>query len=176
MSQDYKKRTSKHKNEGKKTFFVFLTGLSLGLGGFLFLFFNQQFNLRALFEDDKDSATKPLAEHIEPTKPHFEFYDKLPKMTLEVSPIEQTDQKLTTTKPTKFFLQIAAFRDAKDAESLKARLAFLGLQANISSIDAQNTLWHRVQLGPFNDKKDMGEMEELLKGHGFSGLLIRQES
>lgn len=154
-------------------------GLFLGLCATLFVFleYNAIQRKESIVLPEELSRKTPLAKDETPTKPHFEFYDKLPKMTLDItSPAPTTPEIQKPQEALRYFLQIAAFKDENDAESLKARLAFLGVQANISSKEAQDSIWHRVQLGPFEDRKEVLEMEVLLQTHGFSGLLIRQDS
>ena len=59
-------------------------------------------------------------------------------------------------------LQVGSFRSAGEAESLKARLAFLGLQAEVKRAQVNDETWHRVQLGPFASETKLSQARNLL--------------
>ena len=46
--------------------------------------------------------------------------------------------------------------------SLKAQLAFLGLQATVKSAVVGDKTWHRVQLGPFSSQTKLSRAKNLL--------------
>ena len=49
----------------------------------------------------------------------------------------------------RYFLQLASFPQAEDADALKARLALSGVQVQVSQVTVNGKLWHRVRRGPF---------------------------
>ena len=62
----------------------------------------------------------------------------------------------------KAILQVGSFQSATDAETLKAELAFLGLQARVESATVNNDTWHRVQLGPFDSETKLSQARNRL--------------
>jgi cell division protein FtsN len=59
-------------------------------------------------------------------------------------------------------LQVGSFQSAEEADSLKAQLAFLGLQASVKSAVVNDETWHRVQLGPFASQTSLSRAKSLL--------------
>jgi cell division protein FtsN len=59
-------------------------------------------------------------------------------------------------------LQVGSFQNSAEADSLKAQLAFLGLEANVRSAVVNDATWHRVQLGPFASETSLSRAKNLL--------------
>jgi cell division protein FtsN len=75
--------------------------------------------------------------------------------------------------PFVYFVQAGAFRGQAEAESQRARLAMLGLQAEITEREQAGRPVFRVRLGPFQNKVDADIMQERLTGQGIEGNLVR---
>lgn len=65
-------------------------------------------------------------------------------------------------------VQCGSFKNLEQAESIKANLAFAGLESRISSTDD----WHRVVLGPYN-KETAEKIRDRAKSVGVSGCILR---
>jgi cell division protein FtsN len=75
---------------------------------------------------------------------------------------------------TSYLLQIASFRGRSDAERLKAKLALLGIRAQIQRVTINNKdTYHRVRAGPFKGKEALNKARELLSSNGFQSVPIR---
>ena len=59
-------------------------------------------------------------------------------------------------------LQVGSFQSAREADSLKAQLALLGLEASVKSALVNDDTWHRVQLGPFGSETNLSRAKNLL--------------
>ena len=87
-------------------------------------------------------------------KPRIDFYSILPGRTVDI-PISEQDQQaienpsINKTADENIILQVGSFQSASEADSLKAQLAFLGLEADIKSAVVNEGTWYRVMLGPF---------------------------
>ena len=81
----------------------------------------------------------------EKPQPIWEYEDTLKTKEVEVDiPVEK--------KPTRpYQMQCGSFRKQGDAESLKARIAFQGLNSEIRKTNNGN--WYRVILGPYERKR-----------------------
>jgi cell division protein FtsN len=62
----------------------------------------------------------------------------------------------------KVLLQVGSFQGASEADSLKAQLAFLGLEARVESAIVNDDTWHRVILGPFAENSEFSRIKNLL--------------
>ncbi|TNF91092.1 MAG: SPOR domain-containing protein [Gammaproteobacteria bacterium] len=101
------------------------------------------------------------------TKPTIDFYSVLPQRKVEI-PISDED-RAAIENPTinkeavdKSVLQVGSFQSAGEADSLKAQLALLGLEASVKSAVVNNETWHRVQLGPFASESSLSRAKNLL--------------
>jgi cell division protein FtsN len=75
----------------------------------------------------------------------------------------------------KFFVQAGSFQNKDDAEKLKAKLAFSGLEANIHSADIPNKgTWYRVRLGPYGEH-EAGKTIATLKQSGIIATQVHAQ-
>ncbi|QDL36076.1 SPOR domain-containing protein [Rhodoferax sediminis] len=75
--------------------------------------------------------------------------------------------------PFTYFVQAGAFRTAEDAESQRAKLSLMGVEAKVSEREQSGrTVW-RVRVGPFNTKADADKTKEQLDGSGMETALVR---
>ena len=80
----------------------------------------------------------------------------------------------TTTGREAFFLQAGAFQNAPDADNLKARLALLGVEANIETTAVPDKgVWHRVRIGPYTSVEELNRARDSLKQNGVQTTLIK---
>lgn len=67
----------------------------------------------------------------------------------------------------KWFIQCGSFRNKEQAESVRVKLAFSGIESRINSSGE----WHRVVLGPYNERGAANNMISRLNGSGTSGCI-----
>ena len=73
-----------------------------------------------------------------------------------------------------YLLQAGAFGDAADAESVKARIALLGLGARVESATlGDGRTVHRVRMGPYDSAAALAEAKRKLADAGLPSLAIR---
>ncbi|MEE8617721.1 MAG: SPOR domain-containing protein, partial [Nitrosomonadaceae bacterium] len=74
----------------------------------------------------------------------------------------------------KYYLQAGSFQNAEDAESLKANIAMLGLEAHVQSADlSEKGMWHRVRVGPFTKIVDLNQARSSLLQISVEANLIK---
>lgn len=84
----------------------------------------------------------------------------------------QTDQASYTTV---YVLQAGSFKSAADADSVRARLLLLNLQASIEKVTTgNNETWHRVLIGPFHSKAESGEARAILTQNGIDSIQLKR--
>lgn len=106
----------------------------------------------------------------------FDFYTILPG---------NTDGPATASRPEPpppvkgqvketFLLQVGAFQNEAEAENLKARLAFMGIEAAIqpASVSDKGTVY-RVRAGPYTRVEDVNRVRDTLKRNGIDSTLVR---
>ena len=100
-------------------------------------------------------------------KPTIDFYSVLPDRKLEIPVTEEELDAIKNPSINKkvvdqSILQVGSFQSIAEADSLKAQLAFLGLEATIKSAVVKDDTWHRVQIGPFDSQTRLSRAKNLL--------------
>ncbi|MDE2117252.1 MAG: SPOR domain-containing protein [Betaproteobacteria bacterium] len=143
-------------------------------------------------------AAKPASEAAAASgagegKPRFEFYKVLTDKQDVAAPAQKGSDKpgaaeskpmpakaaqpaeKTAAKET-YFLQAGAFSNADDADKLKARLAMLGMEANIQTVTIPDKgVWHRVRLGPYKGADEMNKTLAALKQNGVEATPMKAQ-
>lgn len=101
------------------------------------------------------------------TKPTIDFYSVLPDRKVEITIREEQQEgiknpSINKTAGDQVILQVGSFQSNGEADSLKAELAFLGLEAHVKSAQVNNATWHRVQIGPFASNSALSRAQNLL--------------
>ena len=73
-----------------------------------------------------------------------------------------------------YLLQVGAFPNAGDAESLKAKLAMQGFVANVQSVNIGGQTYHRVRLGPFRSATDLESTKQRLASAGINAIALKE--
>ncbi len=110
--------------------------------------------------------------------PHFDFYQLLAHPTqiltsTETREVATAPSTKPVAQPGSYVLQVASFRDAHDAQALKAQLALWGVPAVVQPVTVQGETWHRVRVGPVTDLAKLNALRDKLSAHKLSPLLIR---
>lgn len=73
----------------------------------------------------------------------------------------------------RFLLQAGAFKSADDADSMRARLALIGLDARVFPIEQGGQTLHRVRLGPYGQLDDVNRVRKLLAENSIEAQVVR---
>jgi cell division protein FtsN len=73
-----------------------------------------------------------------------------------------------------YLLQVGAFPNAADAETLKAKLALQGFVANVQSVNIGGQTYNRVRLGPFRSATDLESTKQRLAGAGINAIALKE--
>jgi cell division protein FtsN len=74
---------------------------------------------------------------------------------------------------TPYILQAGAFGAASDAETVKARIALLGLGARVEPAEIQGKTVYRVRMGPYGTASELAEAKRKLANGGLPALAIK---
>ncbi len=75
--------------------------------------------------------------------------------------------------PFTYFVQAGAFRSPEDAETQRAKLAMLGINADVTEREQSGRTVYRVRVGPFNQKALADLTQEQLAANGVEAALVR---
>jgi len=203
MTKDYRSRTSpraRRPNHGTG-FFWFVTGVVVGAFGVGLAWTLQDTDMAgspaapATAAAEQRPSAKPrfdfynILPEMEVVVPDEELVGKPPVIPPKpLSPqkeepatkaAEAVEEK-TASAPTpgasgnSYLLQVASFRTVADAERLKARLALLGIQAQIQQVTVNGKdTYHRVRTGPYAGKESVTEARALLTRNGLESIAIK---
>ena len=139
-----RKKRSTAQSTSTLSAWIWLTlGILIGLGIAWFTRINGSYN----DETQTNSAVQQQnAQTSEPSiKPKFDFYALLPELEVvipedEKQPFQKNSTKNEQAKYTGgYLLQVGSFQQYKEADSLKAHLALLGVEAHIQSVNINNS-------------------------------------
>jgi len=75
--------------------------------------------------------------------------------------------------PFMYFVQAGAYRSPEDAEAQRAKLAMLGINADVTEREQSGRTVYRVRVGPFNQKALADLTQEQLQVNGVEAALVR---
>ncbi|MBC8948478.1 cell division protein FtsN [Xenorhabdus ehlersii] len=107
-------------------------------------------------------AQQQYTEQILPEQKSAAVPEKKPSTSSQTSTKSEVNE-------TKLMLQCGSFRTMEQAESVRANLAFAGIESQITTKDN----WNRVVLGPYKNKASAEKMRERVAGAGVPGCILR---
>lgn len=191
MSRDYKNTGNNSKKprpaQAKQSLGIlpFLTGLSLGLFVAFFVYLQehkpaQNGNDAENRHSETPAQAKNGSKPASGIRPRFDFYTILPETEVRVPEwdpsTEESHQAPVSeqSSASSFILQVGSFQQYEEADRVKARLALLGIKAEIQRvvINGQN-VWFRVRVGPLNAGKQLQTTRNRLTENGMDSLLLK---
>jgi cell division protein FtsN len=125
-----------------------------------------------------------------PERSRFQFYELLPRDEVRIpqppapaaaiprtpAPATEAPTARTPEPParpaTRILLQTGSFREHSQADEMKARLAMMGLQADIRQVQVGGQTFHRVYLGPFENEAQADRWAERLRRENIEVLRL----
>jgi len=187
MPKDYKNITSKKKtrsgnNNQLKSFF---SGLAVGLCVAVVVYFYEH----DLAQQTGIMPPEVTIESPEPEldlsndnpPPSFDFYEILPNMEVNVSEWEAEEDedineqyKPSDEKSGIYILQIGSFKQYNAADEVKAKLALMGITADIQRVVINGKdIRHRVRVGPYADSDKLSMVRQQLTENNLNYLLLK---
>nr|WP_298250966.1 SPOR domain-containing protein [uncultured Halomonas sp.] len=120
-------------------------------------------------EDASSSTDDPIAEVIAANQASDRQAE-----SRQAASSRQQSTAATSASGQRYMLQAASFRAAGDAQKLRSRLRDFGLLAQVSEVKAGGgQTWHRVQVGPYEDRREISRAQDLMVTQGIEPLLIQ---
>lgn len=193
MARDYR-RARRSSSPGKPAWVMFLSGFGLGLIAAFGVYISGGYPRG----DGGDCDSVPLARGETPAarkepepESRFDFYTLLPEKEVEVpldepparksapaaKPDSASRSQPRSTEPGRsvgrYLLQAGSFKHYSEADALKARLAFMGLNASIRKVKVGNNTYHRVRVGPFGSYAEAERAQRRLRQASIDSLLMK---
>ncbi|MGR8981223.1 MAG: SPOR domain-containing protein [Gammaproteobacteria bacterium] len=119
---------------------------------------------------DKIAEAKP-----EPEIPHFDFYTILPEKETVVPDHEiatrTREEQVGAAKKTNYILQAGSFREFKEADRMRAKLALMGIESRIEKAKVGSATWYRIKLGPFTRMSSVSIIRTRLRKNGIDAVV-----
>lgn len=116
---------------------------------------------------------KPSQEN-ESAKADYDFYRLLEEQKVVVPKVDAYKSTPKEQVDYQYRLQAASFRSKDDAENLRASLILEGMQAYIQSTEVKGSTWHRIFVGPFDNRSNMNKVQDKLAARGISPLEFKE--
>lgn len=133
----------------------------------------------------KKIPKKKVQAEPELVEPQFDFYEiledkevRIPEYEVKKRVKEEKVGKVksaTLTTPTQYILQVGAFKEYSQADKLKARLAFMGIQSKIEQAKVGNVVWNRLKIGPYSKLSTTERVRSRLKQKGISTIVVEEK-
>ncbi len=153
-----------------------LGGLAIGLGVAIIVYFadrNEETVKTAIkaVPKPKQAATADTGEE----GPRFDFYTLLPELEVIIpeSEIKEEQARIKEKDDVAYMIQVGSFRAYGEADSLKAQLALLGIEADIEPVSSRGEQWLRVRVGPFTSKREMNKIRNRLHSNNINTMLVQ---
>jgi cell division protein FtsN len=190
MPADYKSHVNRKKKKPMPGFIWLLGGLAIGLFVAFLVYLDKQPASEISFVDavktdldkikQKKSDETTKSEAPQKQEPKFNFYTILPELEVlipeeEIRPPENRTPvgEVRSSEPAKrYILQVGSFRNKQDAEKLKATVALLGLEASINQVTIDRERWHRVRIGPVNNRSELNRNISLLQRNNINAMAM----
>lgn len=123
----------------------------------------------------------------------FDFYKVLPEKEVvipnaELSAMAKAEQQkaaaannTSTAAPASatastggYVLQVGAFPNASDADTMKAKLALQGFTAQVQTVTLDGQVWNRVRLGPFASATQLQDVQQRLTAAGIHSVPLKE--
>lgn len=101
----------------------------------------------------------------EPPKEKWTYVKDLENQKIEVGEYEVKEKG-------PYQMQCGSFRTEKQAQVLKANIAFAGISSKIKSVQGTSGIWHKVILGPYSRKRLAEKDKHKLKRNNINRCLI----
>ncbi len=187
MPKDYKNINPKKKTRSGNTNQLksFFSGLAIGLCVAIVVYFyehdlGQQTGI-VQPEVTIESPEPELDLSNDTPPPSFDFYEILPNMEVNVSEWEAEEYedikgqaKSGDEKPGIYILQIGSFKQYDAADEVKAKLAFMGITADIQRVVINGKdIRHRVRVGPYAESDKLSLVRRQLAENKLDYLLLK---
>jgi len=163
-------------------------GLALGIGLSIAFVLREGFDPASLLPTPNPTAEAPREpeppvaqahEPAAPRKPKYDFYTLLAEKEVVIPDTElRASRALPEPAPAapgeRLLLQVGAFRESRDAEAVKAKLALSGQVAQVESVSTDSGTWHRVRLGPYSSLQALEAARQTLTANGEQVIAIRE--
>jgi cell division protein FtsN len=121
------------------------------------------------------AANKKAEVKTEPEIPQFDFYTILPEKEVVVPDHEidtrSREERVGQAKPTQYILQAGSYKDFREADRLRAKLALMGIESRIEKAKVGSVTWYRIKMGPYTRMNSVSTIRSRLRDNGIDAIV-----
>lgn len=129
-----------------------------------------------------EGSPQSASAHAGVPAPQYDFYRMLPRFRVPVPHDEDQAPPPAAVEPVSrpeasgptYLLQVGSYRSSEEADQVRARLARVGISAQVQRIVEGKTTWNRVRIGPLSDA-ELAKVRDQLRTANIHALLIRTD-
>lgn len=132
-----------------------------------------------------DSSPQSASAHAAAQPPQYDFYRMLPSFKVPVShdddhpshaplPPAADQPAHAAGSGSSYVLQVGSYRSTAEADQIRARLARVGVTAQVQRVVTGSRTWNRVRIGPLSDT-ELAKVREQLRTANIHALVIRDD-
>ena len=106
----------------------------------------------------------------------WSFYDLFPKAEVATVGGYQQPMVMTADSTVIYYLQVGSFPTTSDADLRRAELLLLGLSPSVEKKQIDQTIWHRIMLGPFESQVELNRAQALLAANEFESMPLTRRT
>lgn len=118
-----------------------------------------------IISDKVVSVEKKATSLPKPPQEKWRYVDDLKHKEVEVGQYE-------VKKGGPYKMQCGSFKKQSQAESLKAKMAFAGIESQIQTAQGKHNVWYKVVLGPYARKRNAEKDKHKLRNNKINGCQI----
>ena len=186
INQTFKKTRTSSNKFSVQGFMNFITGLVIGLFVAFIIYLKEhdaenkinvatpEINIKQL----QDMAHAKPEDNKNIPEPEFDFYQILPNMEVNISEWAAEEDSSPPAPAVEesgvYVLQVGSFKDFEAADELKAKLALMGISADIQRVVLNGRdVIHRVRIGPYKELQKLNEVREMLIANNLEFMLLK---
>ena len=126
----------------------------------------------------QDTTHTPTEEIQEVPEPQFDFYQILPNMEVNISEWaaeeDSSPPEPAVEESGVYILQVGSFQEFDAADEIKAKLALMGISADIQRVVLNGRdVIHRVRVGPYKELKKLNEVRDMLIANNLDYMILK---
>jgi len=170
MAKHYNKKNSSASKRGSQqsnsAFSVFISGFILGIVACQILPYLLKSGIT-----ESISVTNSMPVEA-PAKPDFQFPNLLKGAEINIPRAENNSSEAADAN---YLLQVGSFKNIGDAETLRVKLLLLNLDVFTEAFKTPSgDEWHRVLVGPFDNKGASSKARNKLTNNDLDSLLLKR--
>lgn len=180
MARDYKHAARGPKSESRISsgLLGLVAGFAAGFGAAVLLQVGVPKKTEQANTVVEQPKPQPETEQPKDEKRTFDFYEMLPNFEVVIpeqdKDVRRSGEVAKVEQPGVYVLQAGSFRNAADADRLRAQLALIGLESDVQTVTIDdNQTWHRVRIGPYTSLERLNAARKRLADNEIQALVIR---